>query len=158
MGSFFSPPGSLSSRGFFLSLSTIPPPTPNPCSGAPHTLFGRQPPVTLPGVLGCRDPGGPASSVLAPPGPALRLPVLPWRRGQQSQPRATRAARLWAGPQREGGACAVHPGIPRYTVPGLASPGGEGGTGCDDRVQGTAPRIPGAPSEAARSPYWLFQS
>ena len=65
----------------------------------------------LPGVPGCRDPGGPASSVPAPPGPALRLPALPWRRGQQSQPRATRAARLWAGPQREGGACAVHPGL-----------------------------------------------
>ena len=50
-------------------------------SGAPHTLFGRQPPVTLPGVPGCRDPGGPASSALAPPSPALRLPVLPWRPG-----------------------------------------------------------------------------
>lgn len=116
----------------------IPGPTVHPQSllgGALHTLFGRQPPVTLPGVPGCRDPGGSASSVLAPPGPALRLPVLPWRPGPtEPAPRATLAARLWAEPQREGGACAIHPGIPRYTVPDLVGPGGEGGTGCDDRV------------------------
>ena len=88
----------------------------------------------LPGVPGCRDPGGPASSVPAPPGPALRLPALPWRPGPtEPAPRDSgRPAVGGASARGRGLCCPSRP--PRYTAPRLVSPGGKGGKRRDDRV------------------------